>query len=62
VQEVSTLVRRLCVDLPAELAERLDEVVELFDFGSEERFVEVAVRRLLDDYTVLVGKRVRMMT
>jgi metal-responsive CopG/Arc/MetJ family transcriptional regulator len=56
------LARRLCVNLPAELAERLDEVVEFFDFGSEEMFVEVAVRRLLDDYTVLAGKRARMMT
>ena len=47
------------MDLPVELAERLGEVVELFDFGSEERFVEVAVRRLLDDYTVLAGKLVK---
>lgn len=44
------------MDLPDELAERLHLVIEFFDFGSVERFVEVAVRRLLDYYIMLVGK------
>ena len=47
--------RRVCVDLPAELVRRMGEVIEFLGFGSEEEFVKAAVRRLLDEYTVLIG-------
>lgn len=50
---VSMLGERLEVSLASGLVERLDEVVELFGFGSREAFVESAVRRLLDDYALL---------
>lgn len=40
--------------LPNELAEMIGEVIEFLGFDSEEEFVEVAVRRLLDEYTLLI--------
>jgi hypothetical protein len=43
------------VDLPTELVERMGEVIEFLGFGGEEEFVVAAVRRLLDEYTVLIG-------
>jgi len=46
--------RRVCVDLPTELVKRMNELIEFFGFSSEEEFVEAAVRRLLDEYTVLI--------
>jgi metal-responsive CopG/Arc/MetJ family transcriptional regulator len=46
----------LCLTLPPELAERLDEVVELLGFRSRERFAEAAIRRLLDRYVILAGR------
>ncbi len=49
------MIRRVCVDLPNELVKRMGEVTEFLGFGSEEEFVEAAVRRLLDGYTVLIG-------
>ena len=57
---VSKLGRKLCVDLPTELVEGLDGVVELFGFGSGEEFAEAAIRRLLDRYTILAGKLLKM--
>lgn len=47
---------KLCVALPSELAERLDEVTELLGFRSREKFAEVAIRRLLDRYAILAGR------
>lgn len=44
---------RVKLDLSVELAEKIDENLDLFGFVSREQFVEVAVRRLLDRYTVL---------
>ena len=41
------------ISLQTNLCERLDEVLELFDFGSREEFAEAAVRRLLDRYAVM---------
>ena len=43
------------MDLPTELVERMSELIEFFGFSSEEEFVEAAVRRLLDEYAVLIG-------
>jgi metal-responsive CopG/Arc/MetJ family transcriptional regulator len=51
---VLSLSKRVCVDLPTELFERMSEVIEFFDFGGEEEFVKAAVRRLLDEYAVLI--------
>lgn len=42
------------MDLPTELVERMGELIEFIGFSSEEEFVEAAVRRLLDEYTVLI--------
>ena len=42
------------MDLPTELVERMGEIIEFLGFGSEEEFVKVAVRRLLDEYAVLI--------
>ena len=50
---------RLCITLPAFLAERLDEVSKFFDFESRERFAEAAVRRLTDEYIILMGRMLR---
>jgi len=47
------LIESVEISLPTNLCERLDEVLELLDFGSREEFAEAAVRRLLDRYTVL---------
>jgi metal-responsive CopG/Arc/MetJ family transcriptional regulator len=52
--EVLFLSKRICVDLPTELFERMGEVIEFFDFSCEEEFVKAAVRRRLDEYTVLI--------
>ena len=43
------------MDLPTELVKRMGEVIEFLGFGSEEEFIRAAVRRLLDEYTVLIG-------
>jgi len=43
------------VDLPTELVKRMSKVIECLGFGSEEEFVKAAVRRLLDEYMVLIG-------
>ena len=43
------------MDLPTELVKRMSEIIEFFGFSSEEEFVEAAVRRLLDEYAVLIG-------
>ena len=47
--------RRLCVDLPTELVDRMNEVIDFLGFSSDEEFVKAAVRRLLDEYAVLIG-------
>lgn len=41
------------VELSAQLVEKVDGILGLYGFSSREEFVEVAVRRLLDRYTVL---------
>lgn len=48
------MIEKVEISLPTSLCERLDEVLELLDFGSREGFVEAAVRRLLDRYAVLM--------
>lgn len=50
------LIEKMEISLPTNLCERLDEVVELLDFGSREEFAEAAVRRLLDRYAVLMRR------
>jgi metal-responsive CopG/Arc/MetJ family transcriptional regulator len=49
------LEEKVKIDLPVELVEKVDGIMDLLGFESREEFVEAAVRRLLDRYTVLVG-------
>jgi len=43
------------IDIPVELVGKVDGIMDLLGFRSREEFVEAAVRRLLDRYTVLVA-------
>ena len=43
------------MDLPTELVDRMGEVIEFIGFNDEAEFVKAAVRRLLDEYAVLIG-------
>lgn len=45
---------RLVIEVPGELVERLDDVVDLLGFRSREEFALVALRQLLDKHVVLV--------
>ena len=42
--------------IPPELLGKIDELVDLFGFGSREAFVEAALRRLIDHYLILTKK------
>ena len=42
------------IALPAEMVDRIDEILEVLGFRSREEFVVAAVRRLLDRYISLV--------
>jgi len=48
------LVERVEVVLPPEVAKTVDWFVELLGFESREKFVEAAVRRLVDHYLMVV--------
>jgi len=50
------LERKVKVDLPAELVEKVDGILDLYEFSSREEFAEAAVRRLLDKYALLALK------
>ena len=53
---------KVVVNLPSELAEKMDKIVELMGFSSREMLTEAAIRRLLDRYVILAGARaVRLM-
>jgi hypothetical protein len=43
------------VDLPTKLVKRTGEVIEFLGFGGEEELIKAAVRRLRDEYAVLIG-------
>jgi metal-responsive CopG/Arc/MetJ family transcriptional regulator len=45
---------RLVIEVPGELVEKLDYVVDLLGFRSREEFALVALRRLLDKHVALV--------
>jgi metal-responsive CopG/Arc/MetJ family transcriptional regulator len=49
-------VERVEVMLSPELAERIDWIVDLLGFESREKFVEAAVRRLVDQYMLIVAR------
>lgn len=42
------------IEVPSELLGEVDELVEELDFESREAFVEAAVRRLVDFYSILL--------
>jgi len=46
---------RLVIEVPGELVEKLDDVVDLLGFGSREEFALVALRQMLDKYVTLMG-------
>jgi len=41
------------VMIPSELLKKVDELVRRLNFGSREAFVQAAIRRLIDYYTIL---------
>lgn len=41
------------ITLPSELLERMDNIRKLLGYRSRGEFIAVAIRRLLDQYTVL---------
>ena len=45
---------RLVIEVPGELVEKLDDVVDLLGFRSREEFALVALRQLLDKYMMLM--------
>ena len=45
---------RLVIEVPRELVEKLDDVVDLLGFRSREEFALVALRQLLDKHVALV--------
>lgn len=47
---------KIVVNLPSELAEKMDKIVELMDFSSREMLTEAAIRRLLDRYVILADR------
>jgi metal-responsive CopG/Arc/MetJ family transcriptional regulator len=49
-------VEQIKVMLPPELVERIDWIVDLLGFESREKFVEAAVRRLVDQYLLIVTR------
>ena len=49
-------VEQIKVMLPPELVERIDYIVDLLGFESREKFVEAAVRRLVDQYMLIVAR------
>ena len=46
----------MVINLPSELADKMDNVVKLMGFRSREMFAELAIRRLLDRYVILAGR------
>ena len=42
------------VKVPVDLLRKVDQLVEDFDFASREAFVEAAIRRLIDNYTLIL--------
>ena len=50
------MVEKIILNLHSELADEMDDVVELMGFRSREMFAEAAVRRLLDRYVILAGR------
>ena len=44
---------RLIIEVPGELVEKLDDVVDLLGFKSREEFALVALRQLLDKHVML---------
>jgi len=48
------LVERLVIEVPRELVEKLDDVVDLLGFRNREEFALVALRQLLDRHVMLV--------
>lgn len=55
VSGASGLDERLVIEVPGELVEKLDDVVDLLGFRSREEFALVALRQLLDKYMMLMG-------
>ena len=45
---------RLVIEVPGELVEKLDDVVDLLGFRSREEFALVALRQLLDKHVTLM--------
>jgi len=45
---------RLVIEVPGELVEKLDDVVDLLGFKSREEFALMALRQLLDKHVALV--------
>lgn len=45
---------RLVIEVPGDLLEKLDDVVDLLGFRSREEFALVALRQLLDKHVTLV--------
>jgi hypothetical protein len=48
-----SLDERLVIEVPGELVEKLDDVVDLLGFRSREEFALVALRQLLDKHVML---------
>jgi metal-responsive CopG/Arc/MetJ family transcriptional regulator len=42
------------VTIPVDLLRKVDQLVEHLDFASREAFVEAALRRLIDHYTLML--------
>ena len=42
------------VKVPVDLLRKVDELVEHLDFESRDAFVEAAIRRLIDHYTLIL--------
>lgn len=54
--QIPKMEQKIEITIPLNLLERIDKVKTLLGYRSLEEFMEAAVRRLLDQYTVLTSE------